>query len=242
MKGIEIGIEAIDKAFSGLKDGKLYCIGCTASTNRTNLVAKVAMGLTTRENSVLLFSLEKNRKVMFNHLYDVLRCFDTTVVSQGKIERQSDLMDKMGDYPIWIEDAPNLSYTSLQNTIQQICYLNKHAVGIVMVDNILQMETDFQISTAELCIAANLYLLKMIAKEYKIPVVAFCEISRNPALNIPFEKSEYIDGMLVFQSVEDDSPHPLRKGTKVIIVGDGLSVEPTLFDAPVIGVKLGNGI
>ena len=242
MKGLESGIKIIDESLGGLKDGKLYCIGCTVNANRTNLIAKIAMGLATRDNSVLLFSLEKNRKTMFNQLFSVLSQYDESEKSRNGIEKQSNLMAKMGEYPIWIEDTPNLSYSSLQNTIQRICYLNKHAVGVVMVDNIMQMATDFQISAAELCIKANLYLLKMVAKEYKIPVLAFTEISRNEELNRPFEVSEYIDGMLIFKSTEDDSPYLSRKGVKIITIGDGMSAEPTLFDAPQVVVKLGNEI
>ena len=48
--------------------------------------------------------------------------------------------------------------------------------------------------------------------------------------------------MLIFKSTEDDSPYLSRKGVKIITIGDGMSAEPTLFDATQVVVKLGNEI
>lgn len=71
MKGLETGIEQIDRGLRGLKDGKLYCICSPAEEERTNLIAQTVMGLATRDNSVLLFSLEKDRRTMFQMLFDI---------------------------------------------------------------------------------------------------------------------------------------------------------------------------
>lgn len=47
---------------------------------------------------------------------------------------------------------------------------------------------------------------------------------------------------IIDKSIEDDSPYLSRKGVKIITIGDGISAEPTLFDAPQVVVKLGNEI
>ena len=44
------------------------------------------------------------------------------------IERRHRMLYKMGKLPIWIEDISELSYASIQATIQRICLLNKHAI------------------------------------------------------------------------------------------------------------------
>lgn len=62
-----------------------------------------------------------------------------------------------------------------------------------------------------------------------------------------WSRSFYMKGLesgikIIDKSIEDDSPYLSRKGVKIITIGDGISAEPTLFDAPQVVVKLGNEI
>ena len=173
MKGLETGIEHIDKGFRGLKDGKLYCLYCPDEQERTNLIAQTVMGLATRDNSVLLFSLEKDHRTMLQMLFDIYWLMCDADAQFDDIERRHLMLYKMGRLPIWIEDISELSYASIQATIRRICLLNKHAIEVIVVDNLSQMRTDFPVMSEQLAIEANLYLLKMIAMSRKIPVVAF---------------------------------------------------------------------
>ena len=175
MKGLETGIEQIDRGLRGLKDGKLYCICSPAEEERTNLIAQTVMGLATRDNSVLLFSLEKDRRTMFQMLFEIYWQMCDADVQFDDIERRHLMLYKMGKLPIWIEDISELSYASIQDTIQRICLLNKHAIEIILIDNLSLMRTDFVVASPEYAIMANLYLLKMVAKKQKIPVLFFCE-------------------------------------------------------------------
>lgn len=175
MKGLETGIEQIDRGLRGLKDGKLYCICSPAEEERTNLIAQTVMGLATRDNSVLLFSLEKDRRTMFQMLFEIYWQMCDADVQFDDIERRHLMLYKMGKLPIWIEDISELSYASIQATIQRICLLNKHAIEIILIDNLSLMRTDFVVASPEYAIMANLYLLKMVAKKQKIPVLFFCE-------------------------------------------------------------------
>ena len=175
MKGLETGIEQIDRGLRGLKDGKQYCICSPAEEGRTNLIAQTVMGLATRDNSVLLFSLEKDRRTMFQMLFDIYWQMCDADAQFDDIERRHLMLYKMGKLPIWIEDISELSYASIQATIQRICLLNKHAIEVIVVDNLTLMKTDFAVSSLEYAIMANMYLLKMIAKKQKIPVLFFCK-------------------------------------------------------------------
>ena len=46
---------------------------------------------------------------------------------------------------------------------------------VIVVDNLTLMKTDFAVSSLEYAIMANMYLLKMIAKKQKVPVLFFSE-------------------------------------------------------------------
>ena len=198
MRGLETGIEHIDKGFRGLKDGKLYCLFCLDEQERTNLIAQTVMGLATRDNSVLLFSLEKDRRTMFQMLFDIYWQMCDADVQFDDIERRHLMLYKMGKLPIWIEDISELSYASIQATIQRICLLNKHAIEVIVVDNLSQMKTDFVVTSKEYAIMANLYLLKMVAKKQKIPVLLIGDGNSMPVIN----SNEYVDKVHNYESIE----------------------------------------
>ena len=90
------------------------------------------------------------------------------------------------------------------------------------------MDTDFHVQSKNLCIEANLYLLKMIAKEYKVPVITFFELNRVSLAMKPFEESKYIDKIAIFRSSRDEMPIFNRRGVKIIPTEDNL--ELSIFD------------
>ena len=79
--------------------------------------------------------------------------------------------------------------------------MNKHAVECIVIDNILGMETDFQTPSREMTLEANLYLVKMIAKEYKIPIIVstnYDKISLDRIL-----ESDHIDKTMIVMTTDD---------------------------------------
>ena len=116
-------------------------------------------------------------------------------------QRVFEANEKFGSYAIWIQDVPSLSYETLSDRLQSLSYLNKHAVECIVIDNILGMETDFQTPSREMSLEANLYLVKMIAKEYKIPIIVstnYDKISLDRIL-----ESDHIDKTMIVKTTDD---------------------------------------
>ena len=199
MKGLTTGIEMIDKSTRGLKDGELYCFFCPTAEERAVLITQLTIGLATHDNSVLLFSIEKSRRAVFNLLFNSFWKLIDADVQFDVFERRHMVLYKLGELPFWIEYNPNLGYTSLVSTIQRICRLNKYAIESIIIDNIDLMKTDFYVLSKDYAIMANLYLLKMLAKKQNVPVIALCE-NNNRDL---FEQSEYVDKIITLTSSID---------------------------------------
>lgn len=201
-KGYLTGIAQIDKEFLGLKDGDLYCFCCTEHVNYTNLLAKIVIGLASRDTSVVIFTNECSHREMAKHLIDVIQRYDLSISENEASQRVLDATEKFGSYAIWIQDMPMLNYESLRDRLQSLCYLNKHAVECVVIDNLQQVETDFYTPSKEVRLEANLYLMKMIAKEYKIPVII------STRYDIVFMdkiiESNYIDKTMIIKTIDDD--------------------------------------
>lgn len=216
IKGHATGIEQIDQSWSGLKDGDLYYFCCTSHVDKHNLLAKVIVGLASREMSVVIFTLDCSHRDMYKRLIEVILNFDTSLSGIDPSQRVFEANEKFGSYAIWIQDAQTLSYETLRDRLQSICYLNKHAVECIIVDNILGMETNFQTPSKEMTLEANLYLMKMIAKEYKIPIIVSTSYDKI-YLDKIFE-SNHIDKTMIVKTTDDNIDDALCSLYSIITV------------------------
>ena len=161
IKGYVTGIDQIDLSWGGLKDGELYCFCCTSLVDKHDLLAKVIIGLASREMSVVIFTLDCSHRELYGRLIKVIQRFDTSISGCDSSQRISEAYEKFGSYAIWIQDVPVLNYESLRDRLQSLTYLNKHAVECVVIDNIEKIETNFRTPSREMKLEANLYLMKM---------------------------------------------------------------------------------
>lgn len=202
IKGHATGIEQIDQGWNGLKDGDLYCFCCTSHVDKYNLLAKVIVGLASREMSVVIFTLDYSHREMYKQIIEVIKTFDTSLSGIDPLQRAFEANEKFGSYAIWIEDTSILSYDTMSDRLQTLCYLNKNAVECIIIDNILSMETDFHSPSREMTLEANLYLLKMIAKEYNIPIIA--SISYDKLYLDRILESNHIDKTMIVKTTDDN--------------------------------------
>ena len=216
IKGHATGIEQIDQTWSGLKDGDLYCFCCTSHVNKHNLLAKVIVGLASREMSVVIFTLDCSHREMYKQIIEVIQNFDTSPSGKDPSQRVFEANEKFGSYAIWIQDTQTLSYETLRDRLQSLCYLNKHAVECIIVDNILGMETNFQTPSKEMTLEANLYLMKMVSKEYKIPIIVSTNYDK-----IYLDKileSNHIDKTMIVKTSDDNIDDALNSLNSTITV------------------------
>jgi len=216
IKGYVTGIDQIDLSWGGLKDGELYCFCCTSLVDKHDLLAKVIIGLASREMSVVIFTLDCSHRELYGRLIKVIQRFDTSISGCDSSQRISEAYEKFGSYAIWIQDVPVLNYESLRDRLQSLTYLNKHAVECVVIDNIEKIETNFRTPSREMKLEANLYLMKMIAKEYKIPVILSSSCD-NLYLD-KIIKSGHVNQYLIVKTIEEDIADAQTSGYSTITI------------------------
>lgn len=202
INGYVTGIEQIDRECMGLKDGDLYCLCCTEHVDHTNLLAKIIIGLASRDISVVVFTIDCSHGEMYKYLIDVIQNYDVSLSGKEPFQRAIEANEKFGSYAIWIQDIPELDYESLQDRLQCLSYLNKHAVECIVIDNLQKMGTNFQTPSKEVQMEANLYLMKMVAKEYKIPVIVSTRYDK--VLMDKIVESNHVDKSMIIKTTDDD--------------------------------------
>lgn len=217
---MRIGLNAFDSAFGEIEGGKLYCVGCTSLIDRLSMLAKVSIGLLSWQSGLAIISLDYERQ---NIVDELKRCY-------REAKKQS------GSLSLWVDHQPITTYSLIKDTLERILRKDRNLLHVLVIDNMVKIRADFQCPEMSMRVAANLYLLCMIAKEYNIPVVTFAELYPNEELLLPFVESEYIEKMAVCHAKREKLPRPLRRDA-FIIASDYKQKQPTLFDLPV-GVVL----
>lgn len=213
---MKTSIDTLDCMWGSLESGNLYCIGCTARVKRIKFLANVAVGVLTKQSGLALISLEYSRSEMTDALRESYRA--SNAASAGKLS-------------LWLEHQPITTYSLIQDTLQRIVCRDKKILQVLLVDNLIKIRTDFHCSSQGMCVAANLYLLKMIAKEYQIPVIAFTELYSDKALLQPIADSEYIDKMIIYHVSRERVPKPIRYNATTFCVTPSKK-ETTQFEIP----------
>lgn len=238
IKGYIFGIEPIDQSFGGLKDGSLYCLCCTQPKDTSSLSAKVAIGLASRGKSVVIFTTTLTPRAMFNLLVDTIQQYDVSSTSHDFTQRKFDAINKFGQMAILIESPRSLRYESLTNSMQKISYLHRHAIECVIIDNMQNMITDFPVSSKAVALDANLYLLNMIAKEYKIPIVVTIDGNYSYVWE-RLNESSYIDKMLAVRCRFDKIDKAEAFSIPIVTIPPD-EKQPELFETA-LDVVLGKG-
>ena len=197
---MNIGLDIFDTSFGDLEKGKLYCVCCTSHVKRINLLAQVSVCLLAQHNGMAIIALDYNKPDMVKELKESYRALEITTTEK---------------LSLCIEYQPITTYSQIQDTLQRIIYRDKKAIDVLLIDNLIKIRTDFHCTKTEMCIAANLYLLKMLATEYKIPIVAFAELYPDKVFRIPLADSEYIDELVIFHAPREKVPEPIHYNAKV---------------------------
>ena len=192
---MNIGLDIFDTSFGDLEKGKLYCVCCTSHIKRINLLAQVSVCLLAQHNGMAIIALDYNKPDMVKELKEAYRALEITTTEK---------------LSLLVEYQPITTYSQIQNTLQRLIYRDKKAIDVLLIDNLIKIRTDFHCTKTDMCIAANFYLLKMLATEYKIPIVAFAELYPDKVFRIPLAESEYIDKMVIFHTPKKKVLKPIR--------------------------------
>lgn len=184
-KLINTGFSSIDRILGGLRPGGLYILAARPGVGKTSLALNMAH-LAAKENShhVGIFSLEMSKEEVGTRI----------LVSQSKVS--ADRMDKLKvkdtewdkisqalvslyTKPIYIDDRSGTNVVEMQARCRQLQI--KDRLDFVIVDYLQLMSSGGRTSRSENRqqeIAEISRMLKIMAKELEIPVLALSQLSR----------------------------------------------------------------
>ncbi|WP_287155770.1 replicative DNA helicase [Candidatus Solincola tengchongensis] len=182
--GIPTGFTDLDELTQGLQPSDLIVIAARPSMGKTSLALNIADHVAVEEGiPVAIFSLEMSAQEVARRML----CSRARVNSQklkssfqdDEIwERLSEAAGDLASASIFIDDSADIGIMELRSKLRRL--KSQHDIGLVIIDYIQLMSSDRRLENRVQEIAAISRGLKVIGRDFNIPVIAVSQLSREP--------------------------------------------------------------
>lgn len=179
--GVPTGFAELDKRTAGLQPTDLILIAARPSMGKTSFAVNIATNAAMRyKKSVAIFSLEMGKEQLANRILS-----SEALIPSGKM-RVGDLdasdaqrlvmtMDKVSKANIYIDDTPGITIAEIRAKCRRLSL--KGQLDMIVIDY-LQLMSGSGRDSRQLEVAENSRLLKILAKELKVPVIVLSQLNR----------------------------------------------------------------
>lgn len=177
--GMQTGFSGIDRVLVGMSRGDLVLVGARPGMGKTSFTMNVAVNAALRtKKTVCIFSLEMSTEQLATRLLASEALIDSTKLRSGMLDAED--WDKLGHASarlagcnILIDDTAGMTVTGMKSKLRRI-----KDVGLVVIDYLGLMQSERRIDNKVQEIAEISRNLKLMAKEFGIPVITCAQLSR----------------------------------------------------------------
>ena len=207
--GLTSGFYELDSLTQGFQKSDLIILAGRPAMGKTALSLNITLTLIKRSQlPILFFSLEMSKEQIIYRLLSMETNINQIRLKNGKLS-QSDwakltkVIKILSKLPLFIDDTVDLSVNEIRSKIKTILFEQKK-IGLVIIDYLQLM----QISKTKLDnraqeLAHITRLLKTIAREFNIPIIALSQLSRN--VENRFNKKPVLSDLRESGSIEQDA-------------------------------------
>jgi replicative DNA helicase len=182
--GLKSSYKDLDAILQGFQKSDLIIIAGRPSMGKTAFALNVGKKIVEKYDiPLIIFSLEMSRQQIIYRFIASDSQINTNRLKTNKLSSEewkklSLSMLKLSKFPIFIDDNPNLTLSDIRSKLRRI-FVEKRKNGLVIIDYLQLMKLS---STMENRVQEISYLtrnLKILAKEFEIPVFLLSQLSRN---------------------------------------------------------------
>ncbi len=179
--GLASGFTLLDEMLTGFHGSELLILAARPGMGKTAFGLNILNNIAIKQNkAVLFFSLEMPATQLALRMICVEAMIDSQKVRTGHISSDElkkivTVSAKLGKAPIYIDDSPSVNILELRAKARRLA--QKVPLGMVIVDY-LQLITSVSRVDRHLQIAEISRMLKQLARELNVPVMAMSQLSR----------------------------------------------------------------
>ena len=182
--GLKSSFKDLDSLIQGFQKSDLIVVAGRPSMGKTAFSLNLGKNIVEKYNvPLLIFSLEMSRQQIIYRFISTDSNINANKLKSGNIDPSewknlSTSMKKISELPIFIDDNPNLTLIDIRVKLRKI-FTKKNNNGLVIIDYLQLMKMSSKLENRVQEISYITRNLKILAKEFKIPIMALSQLSRN---------------------------------------------------------------
>jgi len=180
--GLATGYHDLDDLLSGLQPGTLNVVGARPAMGKSAFALGMAVNVAKKTNRpVLFFSLEMSSAELTQRILSMEAMVDSDRMRSGRLQESdwSKLANALGrlDVPLYIDDNSQVTVMQIRQKLRRITQ-RESAPVLVVVDYLQLMVGANQAENRQLEVSEISRNLKLLARDFNVPVVALSQLSR----------------------------------------------------------------
>ncbi len=180
--GVTAGFPKLDTLTSGFQNSDLIILAARPAMGKTAFALNIARNAAIEGGvPVAIFSLEMSKEQLSMRMLCAEARVDSSRIRSGFLNqddwnRITDAAGRLTEAPIFIDDSPDISTTSIRTKSMRM-RMDK-GLGLIIVDYLQLMRGSANIERRDLEISDISRSLKILAKELNVPVIALSQLNR----------------------------------------------------------------
>ncbi len=179
--GIASGFKDLDEKLTGFHGSELIIVAARPGMGKTALALNIMNHVALKEvKPVLFFSLEMPAVQLGMRMLCIESMVDSQLVRTGytkkeELEKIFQVSNNLAQSPIYIDDTPSMTILQIMQKARRLA--TKEPLGMIVVDY-LQLISSMLKAERHQQIAEISRMLKQLARELDVPVIALSQLSR----------------------------------------------------------------
>lgn len=171
----------IDNVIDGFYPSDLVVVGASPGEGKTALIVQAALNIAKRGIPVGIISIEMSGKQLLRRMAAMEAEVNVSAMKNGEISEEQQIavnkaMDYLSGLPMYIDDTAMVTVAGIRARVKRMCM--SKGVKIIFLDYIQKIRGDKWKTKTDI-VGESAAMLKVIAKENDIPVVALSQVNRD---------------------------------------------------------------
>lgn len=181
VNGMPTGFSALDKVLVGMGDSDLVLVGARPGMGKTAFTMNMAVAAARRtDKAVCIFSLEMSAEQLATRVLSSEGMVDSYKIRSGELEEDdwnklATAVSILSETNILIDDTTGVTVSGMKAKLRRVKNL-----GLVVIDYLQLMQSDGRSDSRVNEVADISRSLKLMAKEFNVPVICCAQLSRGP--------------------------------------------------------------
>lgn len=178
-KGIPTGIGLLDNVITGLNRSDLILLAARPGMGKTSFALNIAKHVAIKGGRrVAFFSLEMTKEQLTSRLISMEALISGTTLRTGKLNdeewvRMIEAGDVLSKTQMYLDDTPGITVPEIKAKLRRL-----KGVDLIIIDYLQLMSSSRRIDNRVQEISEITRNLKILAKEFNVPVITLSQLSR----------------------------------------------------------------